>query len=185
MSTTTTSLLSPLTVESAPEGSRANLTTATKKYGFLPNLTATLANSPALLQGYLDLDAQFNRTGFTPSERQLILLTTSTENECGYCVAAHSTIAQGMLKVAPAIVAAVRAGESLADSKLNALVTLVREIVTARGHANPETIEAFLAAGYTAQQLVEILLGVALKTVSNYLDHLIPLEIDAPFQAAA
>lgn len=182
---TPTSLLSPLTVETAPEGSRANLTTATKKYGFLPNLTATLANSPAVLQGYIDLDAQFNRTGFTPSERQLILLAASTENECGYCVAAHSTIAQGMLKVDPTIVSAIRAGKPLADPKLNALVSLVREIVSARGHAHPETIEAFLAAGYTAQQVAEILLGVALKTISNYIDHLVPLEIDAPFQAAA
>lgn len=182
---TAPSRFSPATTETAPEGSRANLSAVAQKYGFTPNLIATMANSPALVQGYLDLDAQFNRTGFTPSERQIILLTVSSVNDCGYCIAAHSTIAKGMLKVDAVIVAAIRAGQPVADPKLNALVNLVREIIEARGHASPTTVEAFLAAGYQSEQLLELLLGVAIKTISNYLVHLSPIELDVPFQAEA
>jgi alkylhydroperoxidase family enzyme len=98
-------------------------------------------------------------------------------------MAAHSTIAKGFLNVAADTISAVRKNTLVADKKLDSLVNLTREIVRERGHVKPATVTAFLAAGYRKEQVMELLLGVALKTVSNYLDHISPAELDAAFLA--
>lgn len=171
--------------DQVPAGSRVLLEKVQKGFGFVPNLFAAFANSPILLEGYLGLDAIYSNATLSPAERQLVFLTASVVNECAYCTAAHSTVAKGMLKVPAAVVAAVRAGEPVADAKLNALVKLTRELVLNRGYVAPETIQAFLDAGYRRDQIGEVLIGVALKTISNYTHHLSPVEIDAAFQAEA
>lgn len=178
-------LFQPLTIATAPEASKPVLENIQKAFGFIPNLMATFANSPAVLQGYLAMDAVFEKGTFTPVERQLILLAASLENNCDYCVAAHSTIAKAFLRAPAETIAAVREGKPLANEKQNALVNLVREIVRERGFASPAAMEAFLAAGYQKPQMMELLLGVALKVVSNYLDHLSPATIDQAFAAEA
>jgi AhpD family alkylhydroperoxidase len=140
-------------------------------------------NNPAVLQGHLALDGVYEKGSFTPRERQLILLAASVENHCNYCAAAHSTIAKGALRTPPEIVAAVRNNTMGPDAKINALVTLVKELVRERGYASEETIQKFIAAGYRKEQVMELLLGIALKTISNYLDHLSPAPIDPAFAA--
>jgi len=171
--------------EQVPTGSRAFLEKIKKGFGFIPNLFAAFSNSPVLLEGYLGLDATYNKGTLSPAERQLVLLTASTVNECAYCTAAHSTIAKGMLKVPASVVAAVRAQQPVADVKLNALVNLTRELVLARGHVATTTIQYFLDAGYRTEQIGEVLIGIALKTMSNYTHHLSPVEIDSAFEAEA
>jgi uncharacterized peroxidase-related enzyme len=176
-------ILHPVTVETAPAESRPTLQNIRKAFGFVPNLMATFANSPTTLHGYLALDAVWEKGTFTPQERNLVLLAASVANECGYCIAAHSTALKGFLKTPAEVVAAVRAGKPLPDAKQNALVAFTREIVNQRGHVSEATLNAFLSAGYAAPQAMEVLLGVALKTVSNYLDHFNPAPLDAAFQA--
>lgn len=186
MSTTvevSTALFVPQTVESAPEESKPILRNVNKAFGFIPNLMATFANNPSVLEGYLALDSIFERGSFTVVERQFILLAASVENKCAYCTAAHSTIAKGFLHVPPEIVSAIRNGTPIGDKKTNALVNLTREIVRERGFAKQGTIEAFLGAGYRKEQVMELLLGVALKTISNYLDHISPTPLDKAFEA--
>lgn len=186
MSTTakaSTALFVPQTVESAPEKSRPILQNVRKAFGFIPNLMATFANNPSVLEGYLALDAVFEKGSFTPVERQLILLTASVENKCDYCTAAHSAIAKGFLHVAPEAVSAIRNSAPIADKKTETLVNLTREIARERGFVKQETIEAFLSAGYRKDQVMEVLLGVALKTISNYLDHISPTPLDQAFEA--
>ena len=176
-------LFASLDLESAPEKSRPILEQVQKVFTFIPNLYGTFANSPALLEGYTGLDAAFEKTQFSPVERHVVLLAASVENECPYCRAAHSTVLKHFLKVPPEVVAAVRSGSPVGDSKLNALVNLTREIVSARGHVRASTIDGFVAAGYRKEQVLEVLIGVALKTISNYTDHLSPNELDQPFAA--
>lgn len=176
-------LFTPQTIESAPEKSKPILENIQKNFGFIPNLMATFANNPAVLEGYLAMDGSFGKGSFTPAEQQVILLAASIENECNYCSAAHSTIAKAFLNVPAEIVSSIRQSATLSDKKLNALVNLTREIVRERGRVKPATISAFLNAGYRKEQVMEILLGVALKTVSNYLDHISPAELDPAFQA--
>jgi uncharacterized peroxidase-related enzyme len=186
MSTTakvSTALFVPQTVESAPENSRPILQNVKNAFGFIPNLMATFANNPSVLEGYLALDGVFEKGSFTPVERQLILLSASVENNCNYCTAAHSTIAKGFLHAAPETVSAIRISKPLADEKTNTLVNLTREIVRERGFVKQATVEAFLSAGYRKEQVMELLLGVALKTISNYLDHISPTPLDQAFEA--
>ena len=177
-----TTLFVPQTIESAPEKSRPILRNVNKAFGFIPNLMATFANNPSVLEGYLALDGVFEKGSFTPVERQLILLAASVENNCNYCTAAHSTIAKAFLQAAPEIVSAIRNGTPVEDKKANALVDLTKEIIRERGFVRHATVEAFLDAGYRKEQIMEILLGVAMKTISNYLDHISPSPLDQAFQ---
>lgn len=177
------SLFKPLTIETAPETSRPALEKIQKSLGFIPNLMATFANNPIVLEGYLALEAVYEKSSFTPKERQIILLAASIENNCNYCAAAHSTIAKGSLHASPEVISAIRKGLPVPDARLNALVTLVKELVRERGHVKDETIQKLLAQGYKKEQVMELLLGVALKTISNYLDHISPTPVDQAFAA--
>ncbi len=185
MSTMTSPLFTPVTIATAPEGSKPLLENIRKSLGFIPNLMATFANNPIVLQGYLALESVFERGSFTPTERQIILLATSVENDCNYCTAAHSTIAQSFLLTSSKVVAAVLNGQPVPDAKLNALVALVTEIVRERGIVKDTTLQKFIAAGYKKEQVMELLLGIALKTISNYLDHICPTTIDQAFVAGS
>ena len=176
-------LLEPLTIANAPAASRPVLEAVQKSFGFIPNLMAVFAHSPEMLKGYLALDAEWDKTSLTPQERNFAVLAASVANECGYCIAAHSTIARAFQKVPAETVAAIRAGQPTGDRKTDALITLVRELVLKRGHASRAAIDDFLAAGFTKTQVMELLMAVALKTISNYLDHINPAPLDAAFAA--
>jgi uncharacterized peroxidase-related enzyme len=173
--------LKPLTVDEAPEGSKATLHAIEKRFGFILNLMGTFAHSPGLLYGYVELDAAWQKSSFTATERQLIFLTASAENHCRYCVAAHA-MALKALRFSPKDVRAVKEREPLDDVKLGALVAVTRELVCERGFVAPKTRQRFLQAGFTEVALAEVLVGVALKVMSNYLDHLNPITIDAAFR---
>jgi uncharacterized peroxidase-related enzyme len=183
MSTTTETLFAPLTIATAPDASKPVLANIEKAYGFIPNLMATFANNPTVLQGYIALDAAYEEGSFTPKERQIILLAASVENHCSYCAAAHSTVAKGALHTPADVISAIRENTPVPDAKIDALVTLVKEIVRERGYAKEQTIQNFIAAGYRKEQVMELLLGIALKTISNYLDHISPAPIDQAFAA--
>lgn len=173
--------LKPLTIESVPDNAKASMAFVKKRLGSISNLMATLGNSPATLNAYLALDAAWETTVLTARERQLVLLTASVENKCLYCIAAHSTTLVGM-RVDADIIRAVRTREPLTHAGLDALVGLTRELVNQRGFVGEQTKQKFFAAGYDQIVLMEILIGVALKTMSNYLDHLNPISIDTVFQ---
>jgi alkylhydroperoxidase family enzyme len=94
-------------------------------------------------------------------------------------------VLKAFLHVPAEVVTAVRSNAPVSDPKLNALVALTKEIVSERGHVSAQTMESFLAAGYRKDQVLEVLIGVALKTMSNYLDHISPTELDPAFRAEA
>ena len=181
MATATEPLFAPQTIATAPDTSKPILEQIQKSYGFIPNLMAIFANSPTVLQGYLALDAIWEKGSFPPRERQLILLAASVESD--YCAAAHSVIAKGALHAPAEVVTAIRNNTPVPDAKLNALIALVKEIVRERGYASEETIQRFIAAGYRKEQVMELLIGIALKTISNYLDHISSAPIDQAFAA--
>lgn len=172
------------TSSSAPEGAREILAQSEKAYGFLPNLLGIMAEAPALLKGYRTLMGVFEETSFTPTERQIVLLTVSYENGCEYCVSAHSAIAQ-MQKVPGDVIAALRDGTPIANPKLEALRAFTAAVVTSRGWPDASITEAFFAAGYTRAQAFEAILGVGVKTVSNYTNHFAQTPLDPQFAGAA
>lgn len=170
------------TLESAPAGSRPILEAANKGLGFIPNLYAHLAEAPVALEAYKQLGALLEKSSLTPEEQQVVLIAVSVENRCEYCVAAHSFIARNMVKVDSARVDALRAQSCLQDQKLNALAAFTRAIVRERGWvAGSQELEEFFAAGYTPQNALEVLLGVSMKTLSNYTNHLTDTPLDAAF----
>ena len=185
MVNTQANLFTPLSLETAPEKSLPLLEKIQSSFKFIPNLFGTFANSPILLESYLTLNGMFEKGSLTAPERHLVLLAASIENDCNYCVAAHSTILKGVLHVPAEVVSAVRSNRPLPEPKSNALVALTREIVSKRGRVEAQTIDNFLAAGFHSDQILEILIGVALKTISNYSDHITPNELDQAFRSEA
>ncbi|MGR8935301.1 MAG: carboxymuconolactone decarboxylase family protein, partial [Gammaproteobacteria bacterium] len=107
------------------------------------------------------------------------------ENHCSYCVAAHSVIAKHMVKADPAIVDALRNLQPLPDSKLDALANFTRSVVKNRGAVCNKTLDNFITAGYSLTQVLEVVLGVAFKTLSNYTNHIIDTPLDNAFQPEA
>lgn len=169
------------TPEDAPIASRPLLRSIGKSLGFIPNLFATFAESPAALEGTLALDAALEKGTLTKIERQLVKIAVSRENGCAYCVAAHSTIA-GMLKARAEVITAVRTGVAVADAKLDALITFARAVVREKGFTGDEAIADFLAAGYTKAQLLEVVGVVAVKTFDNYVHALTHAPLDRAFE---
>lgn len=157
---------------------------ARQKFGFLPNLLGEFAESPASLRAYWRLSQAFGESSLSAVEQQIVLAATSVANECKYCVAAHSMLLT-MSGLAPDQVDRLRAGQSLADPKFEALRATVTEIVTARGWTSPDVRARFHAAGFTVAQYLDVLVGVTQKTLSNYLNHVAETPLDGPFEKFA
>ena len=172
------------TADTAPDASRAALANAQQAFGFVPNLIATMATSPALAEGYLALSEIYAKSDFNPVERQVVLLAASFENECHYCMAAHSVVAQ-MSGMDETILQALRDGTPLPDAKLEALKQFTVAVVTGRGWVDAAGVQAFLDGGYGERHVLEVVLGVAVKTMSNYTNHLVGTPVDGAFEATA
>ncbi len=130
------------TVESAPEKAKPLLKGIQSSYGFIPNLLANMAEAPALLESYTTLAGIFDKTSLTETERQIILMTNNRLNDCTYCMAAHSWIAEN--KAVPAdVIASLREGTAIADPKLEALRRFTIVINETRGWPSEADIKAF------------------------------------------
>ena len=158
-------------LDSAPENSRPMLEKVQQKFGFLPTILGAMAESPAALEGYLTISGIFEKADLTPAERQLALLTISRENNCQFCVAAHSKHGKGT-GLSAEIVEAAREGTEIPDPKLNALRNFCRAMTVSRGQIDAGELRAFLDAGYTRQNALDIVLGISMKVITNYTDAL-------------
>jgi uncharacterized peroxidase-related enzyme len=171
------------TQETAPEGSKGVLQSVSKAYGVVPNLLATLAESPATVEAYATLSGIFDKSDFTPTERQIILMTNNRLNGCTYCMAAHSTVSK-MQGLPADVISALRDGTALADTKLEALRVFTAKVVEQRGYMSDADVQDFLAAGYSKGNILEVILGTSLKIISNYTNHVANTPVDAAFAAA-
>jgi len=167
--------------QNAPAESKKALEDAKETYGFIPNLLGVMAASPQALEGYRSLIDLFMNTSLSAVEKNVVLLTVARENECGYCKAAHATIAD-MQKVDPGITDAVLRGGPVKDERLEALRKFTAEITVTRGWPEADTIEAFIAAGFNQTNALDVILGVAVKTLSNYVNHIAETPVDEAFK---
>jgi uncharacterized peroxidase-related enzyme len=165
-------------VKSAPDASKPILEATEKAWQFVPNLHRVLAEAPATLEGYNTLFGIFDKTSFSPAERQVVYLTSNYENECHYCMAGHSVLAKGA-HVPEQAIQALREGKPIEDKKLAALSRFTTKVVTNRGWVSEDDVNAFLAAGYSKQNILEVILGVAVKVISNYTNHIAATPTDA------
>ncbi len=169
------------TLDTAPEASKAALVQAKATFGFIPNLEGIFAQAPSLLQGSMALWDLFEATSFTTVEQQVVYLTVNYEHDCHYCMAAHSGLAK-MIGMTADDIQGLRNGIPLSDPKLQALRQFTQRMIQARGWVEDREIEAFIAAGYTQQQVLEVILGIAIKIMHNYTNHIAKTPLDKPFQ---
>jgi alkylhydroperoxidase family enzyme len=169
------------TIESAPEASKSQLEASVKSFGMLPGLHAVLASSPGTLEAYKTLHDIFENSSFNAEELTVVWQTINVEHGCHYCVPAHTGIAH-MMKVEASLTEALRNQEAMPNEKLQVLQDMTLKLVRNRGHVSQEDLNTFYAVGYGEQQILEIILGLAQKTISNYTNHIANTPVDAAFQ---
>jgi alkylhydroperoxidase family enzyme len=172
------------TIESAPDNSKPLLDNSVKAFGMIPNLHGVLASSPETLEAYQMLHQLFMNTSFDAEEQTVVWQGINVEHGCRYCVPAHTGIAHAM-KVAPELTEALRNQAAMPTPKLQALFDMTLTIVRHRGQVSQEDLAAFYAAGYGEQQVLEIILGVSQKVISNYTNHIANTPVDKPFEKFA
>lgn len=165
------SLFTQHTDATAPQGAAEVLSKVKERYGFIPNLAATIAESPLTLDTVLNLSGAFDKTSFTEIERQVVLITASVVNGCDYCKTVHTALGR-KAGVDDKMVEALLALAPLPDTRLNALRDFTRAMVEERGRLQDEQVLHFLNVGYAKAQVFEVIMGVALKTLTNYSNHL-------------
>lgn len=170
------------TQASAPEAAKPLLENSVKSFGMVPNLHAVMASSPELLKGYQTLHGLAQETSFDADELTVVWQTINVEHACHYCVPAHTMIAHSM-KVNADVIDALRDETPLPNAQLEALRAMTLSMVRDRGVVNPRALEAFYSAGYEQKNLLEIILILSQKVMSNYVNHVADTPIDAPFAA--
>ncbi|MCY4336699.1 MAG: carboxymuconolactone decarboxylase family protein [Litoreibacter sp.] len=168
-------------MDTAPEASKPLLENSQKAFGRLPGLHKVMSESPQLLEGYQVLHKLFAESDFDAEELTVVWQTINVEHECHYCVPAHTGIAK-MMKVDEAIVEALRNETPLANAKLEALRTFTLQMLRSRGNVTEEQMQTFFAAGYDHRAVLNIILGLAQKVMSNYTNHVAQTPVDAVFE---
>lgn len=178
------SIFSKHTAETAPPGASEVLAKVKERYGFIPNLAAYVAEAPGVLDAILGLTLAFEKTSLTPQEQQVVLLTTSAMHGCSYCRTVHTALGK-RAGIDAETLKAVISFEPLADRRLRALRDFARSVVEERGWVGDDAVQAFLQGGYTKAQVFEVVTGVALKTLTNYCNHLAGAQPNPEFVAMA
>jgi AhpD family alkylhydroperoxidase len=159
------------TIDTAPEGSKTRLTAVTKAWGFTPKLHAILAESPAALIGYDTLFGLVAESTLTPVEQQVTYQAINVFHGCEYCTMGHTYLSRAA-GMSEADVQALGADMAPGDARLAALWHFARAVVESRGHAGDAAVDAFLAAGFTRANVLDVVTVIAAKTISNYTNHL-------------
>jgi alkylhydroperoxidase family enzyme len=166
------------TAETASAEAKPLLAAVKSQFGFVPNLQSYMAESPELLAAHSALWAEFSKTTLTQAEQQVVFMTAIYEHECHYCMAGHTTMAK-MQKLGDDVISSLRGGTSIADPKFEALHAFTTLVVRDRGHVADANVQAFLDAGFTRRNVLEVVLGVSIKIQSNYTNHLVGTPLDA------
>ena len=172
----------PLALDEAPAGSRPALERLRSSVGMIPNLAAAMSASPALIEGFVAVREAFQRATLRPIERETLALSNAVENGCRYCTAIHATFAS-KAGLDAAEIERVRSKSTPNDPRLAALTALGRALIRERGRPSESVLESFLAAGFSREQVLEVVLGVGLSTLANYAGHLTSVGPDDAIRA--
>ncbi|MBL4673999.1 MAG: carboxymuconolactone decarboxylase family protein [Arenicella sp.] len=169
------------TEETAPEGSKAMLAKSQKDFGMIPSLHAVMAEAPGLLEAYKSTHELFMSSSFDKNEITVVWQTINVEHACHYCVPAHTALAKSM-GIDDAIIEALRNEKPMPNERLEALRTFTLDVIRNRGNVDETAVQAFLNAGFSNRQILEVVLGLSQKIISNYTNHLADTPVDKPFQ---
>ncbi|MFS1299538.1 carboxymuconolactone decarboxylase family protein [Streptosporangium longisporum] len=172
------------TAESAPPEIRPTVEGVTRKFGHLPSAVALMAGSPQLLKGFLAASASFEQSTLGPLEREIVILTVATRNRCHVCVALHTATLAG-LDAPPEVVEALRSRTPLADTRLEAVRLFTLAVMDRQGAVDEKEMRAFLDAGHTARNALEVVLGVGAYTISTFANRLVDAPLDPQMSAFA
>ncbi|MBS3804166.1 MAG: carboxymuconolactone decarboxylase family protein [Oleiphilaceae bacterium] len=166
---------------SAPEAAKPLLEDSVKTFGMIPSLHAVMAEAPGVLEGYKKLHALVLDSSFDNDEKTVVWQTINVEHACHYCVPAHTGIAK-MMEVSDDITNALRDETPLPNDKLESLRNFTLAVVRDRGEVSKSELNAFYEAGYTHRQVLEVILVVSQKVMSNYINHIAKTPVDEPFK---
>lgn len=156
------------TADTAENTAKEPLEVLEGAFGFVPAAAGLMANSPALITTFFAAFGHFRGGGtFGPDERQVLLLSNAVANRCAWAVAFH-TLESLQDGVEPAVVEAIRRGEVPADPRTAALSAFTRSLIEKRGHVDDADVAAFRSAGFTEEQVFEVITGVAISAMTNY-----------------
>jgi len=177
-------VLEPKTIETANALSSKVLEASKKRSGMIANMYGTMANNDALIDAYTYSYESFRKNaGFTPQEQEVVFLSMNYVNNCEYCMAAHSVIADRMSKVPKEVTDAIRNNTEIPNEKLKALSKFSKVMIEKRGFPTEEDTENFLDAGYTKSHILGVVAGAAVKTMSNYTNHIFDIPVDKAFES--
>lgn len=172
------------TIEKADPVSKGILESTKKKLGFIPNMYRGMASNTALLEGYVSSYTSFRaHSGFNPQEQEVIFLSIAFENQCEYCMAAHSLVGDTMTHVPTEVTNAIRNNSEIPDKKLRALSVFSKTITSKRGLPAQTDIDCFMNAGYTQNHILGVIAAVGIKTMSNYFNHMFTISVDDVFKS--
>ena len=170
--------------DTAPEKSKPYLAKAKAAFGLIPNVEQVMAQSPSLLASYMTAWDEFDTTTFTPAERQVVYQTANFENNCRYCVPWHTILSESA-GMSGEDVEALRNGAPLSNEKHEALRIFTKDLLRTQGSIEPHALNAFMKAGYTQQHALEVVLGIAVKIMSNYTNAIAQTPLDEEAQSKA
>jgi alkylhydroperoxidase family enzyme len=171
-----------LTIETAPEKSKQPLQGLKQKFGFIPNVAATMANSPVLINAFVSAFVNFHGGSFNEREKQVVLLTNAVTLKCPWTVAFHSTMA--IQESVPEVeVHAIRGGKLPSDSKYAALSSMAKGLIEQRGSVTPSDIGNFTSAGYSENQILEVITGIGISTMAATAGNMAGTPVEDRFKA--
>lgn len=172
------------TLDTAPEDSRPVLQQLQQAFGLIPNIAGTMSESPVLIGGFIGLFQKVHSGTFNEAQIQTLLLTNAVTNACSWAVAFHTFLAlkEGLTQ---ADVQAIRERRAPEDRKLAALSVLARTLIEKRGQLDDREVDAFLAAGFSKAQVLEVLAVVAASTITNYAGNVTQPALEEQFQQYA
>lgn len=172
------------TVDTAPAQSRRFMTATEQHLGYLPAAMGLLAESPELLEGFLKASDLFDRTTLAPVAREVVVLTIAVRHGCHICVSMHSARLDA-LGADHEMITALQEGRQLADSELNAVQAFTLAAMDSAGAVPDADLTAFLAAGYTSRNALEVMLGIGTYTMTAFANRLTRAPLDVPYSVGA
>lgn len=167
------------TVDTAPEQSKARVETVLKNNGFIPNLIGVLANSPQAIEMYQEVGKMNGANSLTKEEIEVVQITAAAHNGCDFCVAGHTKIGTKLLKMPENVLNALRQRTTIDDNeKYQALAQFTMQLIDSRGKVTDAQLQAVKDVGYTEQNILDVVMGVALATLCNYANNVAQTEIN-------
>lgn len=170
--------IKPLATQETDAKTAATLKAVQSKLGVLPNMFTTMAQAPALLNGYLQFSEAMSQGQLSARQREMVAITIAQENQCEYCLSAHAALGKGA-GLSDQDIAQARNGNALNDTD-TAIATLAQRITKSRGALSDNDLASARQAGLNDGQIMEVVGQVALNILTNYVNQVAGTEVDFP-----